>query len=549
MACFLLGLQLIGFEEVIVDESTSLTSVIEESASQENLEENIQETSSDNLDFVESDDFYTPEQRLEVNTDCNLVIRRPLREVRTISGPSTSAEKLYGCPQQLDTSREQINTEALGYLSESKSSFVSPLEEASCTTSTPAQKQVFDSKQSGQLLQEDLAGQCKTQVLPIDYISTNQRCSSFVNPWKGDSIAPGSSSPAQIGQIDPRRRIVFTQKLPIAHIGLSKVALAATGAVIQTANPHSNPQQLRKLFKQSATDQKTIKAEAPVSLVPDSQGGSSTAGPLKGSCTAGKFTPIKKPSKQSCFPAELLKVKNSAGPSASSQNVHSSGLQLSKRILKHPVVGQNIKTSLGTQLVEGRCNSSSSVELTKAACTTTRPSVLTQNRQNNNQQLKEPLKQPIDNPKIKRKESPAILSVDQHCSLAAGPSKEVSTNTEVFASAQHQYFSPQHLEELLKQTIIGQNLIKRASVGPLSADSQRELTQIIIDHHCNAGKRGREEYLSDYAKSIVALFKHEKIVEEEIQEENCLTNSSTSGKRSPKENCGKKLIYAAKKLT
>lgn len=77
---------------------------------------------------------------------------------------------------------------------------------------------------------------------------------------------------------------------------------------------------------------------------------------------------------------------------------------------------------------------------------------------------------------------------------------------------QYRQFSPQQLEELLKKTITGQNIIKRGSIGPLSIDSQRELVHIIVEYHCSVGLQAKEDILRWYSECIVALFKHEKTV-------------------------------------
>lgn len=79
-------------------------------------------------------------------------------------------------------------------------------------------------------------------------------------------------------------------------------------------------------------------------------------------------------------------------------------------------------------------------------------------------------------------------------------------------AAQSKYFTPQRLEALLSSTLTGQDIRKRGASGPLSTDSQRELVQILTEHHCNAGKRAKEECLAEYAECIVALFKYEKAV-------------------------------------
>ncbi|XP_062715110.1 uncharacterized protein LOC109622138 [Aedes albopictus] len=77
-------------------------------------------------------------------------------------------------------------------------------------------------------------------------------------------------------------------------------------------------------------------------------------------------------------------------------------------------------------------------------------------------------------------------------------------------AAQSKYFTPERLEALLSSTLTGQDIRKRGASGPLSTDSQRELVQILTEHHCNAGKRAKEECLAEYAECIVALFKYEK---------------------------------------
>ncbi|XP_062554068.1 uncharacterized protein LOC134219364 isoform X2 [Armigeres subalbatus] len=320
---------------------------------------------------------------------------------------------------------------------------------------------------------ENFNGQCTTKALSLD--SINQRGLAFVGASKKDQILPGPSTPAEVS--------------PRTFVGSPGIVSTATGSTAQSEIRYSDQQHFGKFLKQPGIYRKAIKTEV---LYPIASG---TAGRPTEDCILGKSsTPVEKqhPSKQ------VLKLQTAVRTPAPVQNLHSGGVKLSDVIPKHSIVGQDIvKISLDPQSFDSQCSSS----LVDSG-------VSAQNQHHSEQQSEKPLKQRVTGQET---ESQVPFSTESRKSLAVGSSKEAWTSTDLLYPTQNDYFSPQHLEELLKQTIIGQHLMKRAAVGPLSADSQRELAQIVIDHHCNAGKRGKEEYLKDYAKSIVALFKYEKI--------------------------------------
>ncbi|XP_038106358.1 putative cell agglutination protein pfl5 [Culex quinquefasciatus] len=71
-------------------------------------------------------------------------------------------------------------------------------------------------------------------------------------------------------------------------------------------------------------------------------------------------------------------------------------------------------------------------------------------------------------------------------------------------------FGPSALEELLKQTETGKQLIKRAARAPFTKESQRELVDIIAEHHNSQGSKATEENLEQYASAVALLFDKEE---------------------------------------
>ncbi|KXJ69394.1 hypothetical protein RP20_CCG027287 [Aedes albopictus] len=70
-------------------------------------------------------------------------------------------------------------------------------------------------------------------------------------------------------------------------------------------------------------------------------------------------------------------------------------------------------------------------------------------------------------------------------------------------------FTPNVLVELLERTVIGRQLLERAAVRPLTSESQRELVDIIAEHHCVSGAKATEVVLREYTEAITTVFKHE----------------------------------------
>lgn len=72
--------------------------------------------------------------------------------------------------------------------------------------------------------------------------------------------------------------------------------------------------------------------------------------------------------------------------------------------------------------------------------------------------------------------------------------------------------TPQSLLQILQQSIIGQDIIARASKGVLSERRQLELADVVAEWHLAHRKKLYEENLKTYAKTITLLFKNEKLV-------------------------------------
>ncbi|XP_062533517.1 uncharacterized protein LOC134202526 [Armigeres subalbatus] len=72
--------------------------------------------------------------------------------------------------------------------------------------------------------------------------------------------------------------------------------------------------------------------------------------------------------------------------------------------------------------------------------------------------------------------------------------------------------TPKLLLEILQHSIIGQDIIARASKGVLSDGRQLELAQIIAEWHLEHRKKLYEDNLKSYAKTITLLFRNEKLV-------------------------------------
>ncbi|XP_062537619.1 uncharacterized protein LOC134205928 [Armigeres subalbatus] len=71
--------------------------------------------------------------------------------------------------------------------------------------------------------------------------------------------------------------------------------------------------------------------------------------------------------------------------------------------------------------------------------------------------------------------------------------------------------TPKLLLEILQHSIIGQDIIARASKGVLSDGRQLELAQIIAEWHLEHRKKLYEDNLKSYAKTITLLFRNEKL--------------------------------------
>ncbi|XP_055604249.1 uncharacterized protein LOC129752500 [Uranotaenia lowii] len=72
-------------------------------------------------------------------------------------------------------------------------------------------------------------------------------------------------------------------------------------------------------------------------------------------------------------------------------------------------------------------------------------------------------------------------------------------------------FSPKLLEEILRKTEEGKEILERARSGPLSDQKVRKLTAIVIQFHLQTygSKRTTAKILEDYDKAIRTLLKHE----------------------------------------
>lgn len=76
------------------------------------------------------------------------------------------------------------------------------------------------------------------------------------------------------------------------------------------------------------------------------------------------------------------------------------------------------------------------------------------------------------------------------------------------------FFGPRDLEVLLRKSLSGEALLARAPKGPLTERSQKDLAEIIAEHHLNARLKTTERVLDSYAESITLLFRQEKKVSE-----------------------------------
>ncbi|XP_062700087.1 uncharacterized protein LOC109419735, partial [Aedes albopictus] len=72
------------------------------------------------------------------------------------------------------------------------------------------------------------------------------------------------------------------------------------------------------------------------------------------------------------------------------------------------------------------------------------------------------------------------------------------------------FFGPRDLEVLLRKSLSGEALLARAPKGPLTERSQKDLAEIIAEHHLNARLKTTERVLDSYAESITLLFRQEK---------------------------------------
>lgn len=70
-------------------------------------------------------------------------------------------------------------------------------------------------------------------------------------------------------------------------------------------------------------------------------------------------------------------------------------------------------------------------------------------------------------------------------------------------------FNQSVLVNLLQRTVVGNQLLERSVRGALSNNSQRELVNIIAEHHCELGLPTTKEILQRYAEAITIQFKYE----------------------------------------
>ncbi|XP_062562792.1 uncharacterized protein LOC134226195 [Armigeres subalbatus] len=91
-----------------------------------------------------------------------------------------------------------------------------------------------------------------------------------------------------------------------------------------------------------------------------------------------------------------------------------------------------------------------------------------------------------------------------------GPSASRSLETSK-PKKNYKNFTPDVLVHLLKQTVVGQQILELAAAGPLSSTSQRELVDIIAEYHCASGIPATGEVLKDYGEAITTVFKEETL--------------------------------------
>lgn len=91
------------------------------------------------------------------------------------------------------------------------------------------------------------------------------------------------------------------------------------------------------------------------------------------------------------------------------------------------------------------------------------------------------------------------------------PNVRASTEHALVESNGRAELTPKLLREILEQSIIGQDIIDRASKGVLSEGRQLELSQIVAEWHLAHRKKLYEENLRSYAQVITLLFRNEKL--------------------------------------